>query len=82
MLKFLDHPNIMKLYEFYEDEKRFFLVMELCTGGELYDELNKRDHYNEIDVAEIMTQLLEAIAYCHSQNIVHRDMRLENILLD
>jgi len=55
MLKFLDHPNIIKLYEFYEDEKRFFLVSELCTGGELYDELGKRDHYNEIETAEIMT---------------------------
>ena len=55
MLKFLDHPNIIKLYEFYEDDKRFFLVMELCTGGELYDALSARDHYNEMEVAEIMT---------------------------
>jgi calcium-dependent protein kinase len=47
MLKFLDHPNVMKIYEFYEDEKRYYLVMELCTGGELYDELLKRDHFNE-----------------------------------
>ena len=48
MLKFLDHPNIIKLYEYYEDDRRFYLVMELCTGGEVYDELIKRDRFNEL----------------------------------
>mgnify|MGYP006105131833 CR=1 FL=1 len=48
MLKFLDHPNIIKLYEYYEDDRRFYLVMELCTGGEVYDELIKRDRFNEV----------------------------------
>ena len=54
MLKRLDHPNIIKLYEFYEDEKRYYLVTELCTGGELYDEITLRDHYEEQDAALII----------------------------
>ena len=56
--------------------------MELCTGGELYDKLLERDHFNEKEVADIMQQLFEAVAYCHRSNIVHRDLRLENILVD
>ena len=47
MLKRLDHPNIIKLYEFYEDDKRYYLVTELCTGGELFDELTKREQFEE-----------------------------------
>ena len=54
VLKHLDHPNIMKLYEFYEDEKRYYLVMEHCGGGELFDELTVRGHFNELEAAEII----------------------------
>lgn len=54
ILKRLDHPYIIKLYEFYEDEKRYYLVMELCTGGELYDEMTNRDHFSEQDSANII----------------------------
>jgi len=53
-MKRLDHPNILKLYELYEDDKRYYLVEELCTGGELYDELAKRDKFEEEDAAVIM----------------------------
>jgi calcium-dependent protein kinase len=54
MLKRLDHPNIIKLYEIYEDEKRYYLVTELCTGGELFDELTKRENFDEPDVAIVI----------------------------
>jgi calcium-dependent protein kinase len=47
ILKSLDHPNILKLYEFYEDEKRFYLVTELCSGGELYEEINNKKVFPE-----------------------------------
>ena len=50
-MKRLDHPNILKLYELYEDDKRYFLVSELCSGGELYDELAKRGKFEEEDAA-------------------------------
>ena len=65
MMKRLDHPNILKLYELYEDDKRYYLVTELCTGGELYDELNKRQKFCEEEAAVILHSILSAIAYCH-----------------
>lgn len=54
MLKVLDHPSILKIHEFYEDDKRFYFVMELCSGGELYDELNIRKQFEEPDAAVII----------------------------
>lgn len=82
ILKKLDHPNILKLFEFYEDNKRFYLVTELCTGGELFDEITNRSQFSEQDGAKIIQQVLQAIQYCHSNNVVHRDLKPENLLLD
>lgn len=82
VMKRLDHPNIIKLYEMYEDEKRFFLSMELCTGGELFDEISLKDKFDEETCSIITQQLLGAIGYCHRQGIVHRDLKPENILFD
>ena len=82
VLKKLDHPNILKVYEFYEDEKRYYLVSELCTGGELFDEITQKKFFTENDAAQIFKQVLGAIAYCHRMNVVHRDLKPENILLD
>ena len=65
VMKRLDHPNILKLHECYEDSKRFYLVTELCSGGELYDYLAKYDHFREADAALIIQQILSAITYCH-----------------
>lgn len=78
----LDHPNIVRLFEVFQDDKRFYLVTELCTGGELFDEITKRSHFSEADAALITKQVLSAVAYCHSKNICHRDLKPENILLD
>jgi calcium-dependent protein kinase len=58
------------------------LVTELCTGGELFDEITKRSHFSEHDAAVIIKQVLSAVSYCHSKNICHRDLKPENILLD
>eukprot|EP01056_Protomagalhaensia_sp_Gyna25_P000727 Protomagalhaensia_sp_Gyna_25__726@NODE_1343_length_1924_cov_27_212202_g1075_i0_p1_GENE_NODE_1343_length_1924_cov_27_212202_g1075_i0NODE_1343_length_1924_cov_27_212202_g1075_i0_p1_ORF_typecomplete_len587_score113_89Pkinase/PF00069_25/3_9e70Pkinase_Tyr/PF07714_17/1_1e41EFhand_7/PF13499_6/3_3e09EFhand_7/PF13499_6/5_8e07Kinaselike/PF14531_6/1_2e13EFhand_6/PF13405_6/0_0043EFhand_6/PF13405_6/6_2e02EFhand_6/PF13405_6/3_1e05EFhand_6/PF13405_6/1e02EFhand_11/PF08976_11/2_9e05EFhand_11/PF08976_11/0_011EFha len=74
----LDHPNIAKLVEVYEDEKRIFLVMELCTGRELYDRLAAKKRYREADTVRLTQQMLEAINYCHKHRICHRDLKLEN----
>ena len=63
--KSLDHPHILKLYECYEDTKRFYLATELCLGGELYDYLTKHDHCEEADAALMIQQILSAITYCH-----------------
>ena len=78
----LDHPNIVRLYEVFQDDKRFYLVTELCQGGELFEAITKRTHFNEQVAASIIKQILSAIAYCHSKSIVHRDLKPENILLE
>ena len=82
ILKNLDHPNILRLYEVFEDKKYIYLVTEYCQGGELFDEIISRQRFNEKDAAVIVKQLLSAIAYCHSKKVCHRDLKPENILID
>lgn len=82
ILKIMDHPNIVKLYEVFQDAKKYYLVTELCTGGELFEKLSKDDLMDEAESAHIMKQLLSAIVYCHSKNVVHRDLKPENLLLE
>jgi calcium-dependent protein kinase len=81
ILKNLDHPNIVKLYEVFEDDKYMYLVTELCTGGELFDIISDKT-FTEKEAAEIIKQVLQAIAYCHKCKVAHRDMKPENILID
>ncbi|UKJ88413.2 calmodulin-like domain protein kinase [Theileria orientalis] len=82
VLKSLDHPNIMKIYEFFEDEKYYYFVTELYTGGELFDEIVSRKRFSEYDAARITKQILSGITYMHKQNIVHRDLKPENLILE
>ena len=81
----LDHPNIIKLYEVYENEDFIYIVMELCNGGELFDIIIKRTEmgnpFTEKEAATIFKQLMSAVSYCHSNKIVHRDLKPENLLL-
>ena len=80
----LDHPNIIKLYEYYEDEKKIYLIMELCTGGELFDKIientEKGKQFTEKQAANIFKQMMSAVNYCHKNGIVHRDLKPENLL--
>lgn len=76
----LDHPNVIKLYEYFEDEENVYLVCELCAGGELFDRIIKAEFFEEDQAAEIFRQILQALNYCHTQNIVHRDLKPENFL--
>lgn len=82
ILKQLDHPNIVKLYEFFQDEKRYYIVTELCLGGELFDKITKKKVFGEKDAARYFKQILSAVVYCHSHHIVHRDLKPENLLLE
>jgi len=79
-LQQLDHPNVIKLYEYFEDEENVYLVCELCAGGELFDRIIKAEFFEEDQAAEIFRQILQALNYCHTQNIVHRDLKPENFL--
>jgi calcium-dependent protein kinase len=81
LCKEIDHPNIMKMYEEYEDKKFLYIVTELIEGGELFDELIRRKKFTEKDCALIIKQILEALAYCHAEGIAHKDLKPENILL-
>ena len=78
ILSMVDHPNIVRLFEVIEDDKYFNLFQELCTGGELLSKVKKP--LKEKEIAKIFKQIMSAIAYCHEKGIVHRDMKLENIL--
>ncbi len=93
ILKKLDHPHIIKLYEFAQDDNNYYLITELCTGGELFDRITTYKNFTELVAAQIMKSILSAIAYCHSLNIVHRyffprsssarsDLKPENLLFD
>ena len=84
LLRATDHPNIIKLYEIFEDNKYIYLIMEECSGGEFFDSLAKRAKekkmYTEKECAKIFKQILEAVNYLHAHGVCHRDLKPENIL--
>lgn len=82
ILKNLNHPSIVRLFEVYENKSSIFLVTELCDGCELFEEITKRNHFTENEAAAVVNQIIQAIAYCHGQAIAHRDLKPENILID
>jgi len=80
VLRRLDHPNVVKLLEAYESKASVYLVMELVTGGELFDRIVEKGSYTEKDAADLIKQVLSAVAYMHSEGVVHRDLKPENLL--
>lgn len=77
----VNHPNVIMLRAVFEDKKHVYLVMELVTGGELFDKIVERGNYSEADAAELTRAIVEAIGYLHSKGIAHRDLKPENLLL-
>lgn len=78
----IDHPNIIRFYEVYEDERYVHIVMEYCSGGELFDRLISQGQLREDYVQKLARQMLAAITYLHRHNICHRDIKPENFLFE
>ena len=74
--------SILKIYEFYQDEKCFYLISEYCSGGDLFDAIKKKGTFDEYSASQIIYQILSAIFYCHSTNIVHRDIKADCIFIE
>jgi calcium-dependent protein kinase len=81
ILKKISHPNIISIYEIFEDAKSYYIMTELLDGGELFEEISNRGSFSEVDAAKIMRQLLSAVNYLHNKNIVHRDLKPENVMM-
>jgi len=82
IMKKLDHPNVLKLYEYFIEEEDVYLVTEICKGGELFDRIVEKEFYAEPEAAMIFEQILRSINYIHSQGIAHRDIKPENFLFE
>ena len=81
ILRKISHPNIVNIFEIYEDSKKYYIMMEICEGGELFEAISQQGSFSEGDCANIMKSLLSAVNYLHGKNIVHRDLKPENIML-
>ncbi|KXS21789.1 Pkinase-domain-containing protein, partial [Gonapodya prolifera JEL478] len=81
LLMRLDHPNIIKLFQVMENEDECYVVMEYAPGGELIDYIASRKHLSEKEARRFFRQIISAMDHCHSANVVHRDLKLENLLL-
>uniref|UniRef100_A0A8C7PB62 CaM kinase-like vesicle-associated protein n=1 Tax=Oncorhynchus mykiss TaxID=8022 RepID=A0A8C7PB62_ONCMY len=80
ILNMVKHHNILQLVDVFETRKEYFLFLELATGREVFDWILDQGYYSEKDTSNVVRQVLEAVAYLHSQRIVHRNLKLENLV--
>ncbi|OHT16181.1 CAMK family protein kinase [Tritrichomonas foetus] len=80
-MAYLRHDNLVSMYDFFWDDLNFYLIIDFCPGGELFDYIVKHDKLNEPDAALIFQQIASAIAYSHSFGVAHRDLKPENVLI-
>ena len=81
ILKKLEHPNIMKIYEYFDDSKNIYIVSEFCDQGDLLGKMNKLGSMSELVVKFLMGQILNAVSYLHDNDVFHGDIKLENVML-
>ncbi|KAJ9522129.1 hypothetical protein QJQ45_005162 [Haematococcus lacustris] len=77
----VDHPNCIRLFDVYITPRKVYIVTELVTGGELLDRVTEKGNYSERDAAQLIRQILRGVSYLHAQGIVHRDLKLENMIM-
>ncbi|CAL7934438.1 unnamed protein product [Xylocopa violacea] len=77
----LQHPNIVRLHDSIQEEHYHYLVFDLVTGGELFEDIVAREFYSEADASHCIQQILESVQHCHQNGVVHRDLKPENLLL-
>ena len=80
-MKQLNHPNVLKLYEVLETSRHYYLVLELASGGELFDLIQENKRFGDSTARKYFQKLMMGIKYCHEQGIVHRDLKPQNLLL-
>lgn len=78
----LDHPNCVRLLEFFDEEDYFYLVLELVRGGELFDQIVAKGYFNEVEAAHATQQVAQALAYLEERKVVHRDVKPENLIYE
>lgn len=81
IMRRIDHPNLLKIYEVYESDNSVYFVLELLEGGELFTRLASKIYYDEEKIAKLIYNLLSALNHLHDKKLVHRDLKPENILL-
>lgn len=80
-LKSLDHPNIVKYHDFFESDTEFHICLEKVKGGELFDRITQKKCYSERDARDLVSTLTSTVKHMHDRNIVHRDIKAENLLM-
>jgi serine/threonine protein kinase len=77
-----DHPNVVKMYEVFDEADYMYIVLECMTGGELFDRIVEKESYSEKEAADTILPIADAIRYCHENGIIHRDLKPENLLYE
>ncbi|KAF7145518.1 hypothetical protein RHSIM_Rhsim04G0250000 [Rhododendron simsii] len=81
-LKLLKHPNIVRLHEVLASKTKIYMVLEYVTGGELFDRIASKGKLSEAQARKVFQQLIDGVSYCHNKGVYHRDLKLENVLID
>jgi len=76
----LDHPYILKMYDYFEDEEKVYLVLEICKGGEMFDRIVQAKQFDEETAQKLFRQIMRAVYYCNLKGVCHRDLKPENFL--